>query len=899
MRGVRVGWAVIAVIGAGSAGCQTLTDVDPGVCGNGVVEPRVGEDCDQTDSTTSKNACGQKGDDHECRWICDPAAGIACPDGWRCGVNKLCSMPVSPAAWDAAVDIPGASADSILVGDLDGDGISDAVTVADPLVDVTYFESTGAATPGDELVASGASPALGALAPGELPSLTLGVSRGLGVFTPTEDRYLYPATYASVSISIPNIRLMPFLSYDPNKPGLPVNPTAFVAYGDGVLLSFINNQSAAMLGIAGEGNLVGDAVAGRYDLYRSCEEVALAFDEPLKGGHVAIFAPCDMNGDAGVSNVHEITLPPQPPGMPPLGLCHDCQPIHSFDVDGNGKKDLIIIGSDNQAYIAYGDGNGNFASTPTVTPPDFQTSHGYTIPGPAAEPPLAVADLNHDCGLDFVLRTGLYTSYGLPGQTCAGGGAQSPKGWYTSSGQEDPHDWTEAHVADLNRDGLLDVVASSSRRRGISVYIGTGTPLFNPFDIVTDQPTKGVAVGDFDGDLLDDIAFAGIGQGSDTVYVAFGASDGAIAVPEAVGDVGVVEQIFPALEQVTYPDLIDDLFVIAQNADEKSKHNAFIFPGNSNRQIVAPYFLVAFAFDLTNPNQGVFDVPRRSIVGSFSGDPDHRDVAVFSSPLGGTAGGTSSLWLLPTGTDASIVPVGSTSAGAPEAVGLPGTLSAVTDALLANLGPRDGASADEILVVAPAPLSAVSGSTLLSAAAVEGGAFASPSGPDELTGFSISDGTSINGQMITAHVRDAGALDVVLASPSDGLALVRWDAASGALDVAGAARVSADDFTAAGCGYHKSGPGMRETAAVVALTADGGRQPILAVISGTGYRVDWDSGAAKVTCFPELDGKRAVAAGDFNGDGIEDILASSPTGLAVHFGKALAAGDAALVGSAQ
>src|SRR5262249_46204750 len=71
----------------GTAGCADLPPISVGVCGNGVVEPTSGEDCDGTGKDGA--TCGEPGTTHECRYMCQDK-DAKCPASYSCGLDGLC-----------------------------------------------------------------------------------------------------------------------------------------------------------------------------------------------------------------------------------------------------------------------------------------------------------------------------------------------------------------------------------------------------------------------------------------------------------------------------------------------------------------------------------------------------------------------------------------------------------------------------------------------------------------------------------------------------------------------------------------------------------------------------------------------------------------------------------------
>jgi hypothetical protein len=138
----------IAIAVAGGIGCAELPDL--GECGNGVVEPQLGEACDDGgDSDACTETCEL--------WCLDAPAGdyvevgevggvtAYCPDGYGCGDDFVCRAPEGrfyrvndPVAFDA---------DQVHVGDVNDDGVVDLIGLSATEIRVRYgdpFEPLGA-----------------------------------------------------------------------------------------------------------------------------------------------------------------------------------------------------------------------------------------------------------------------------------------------------------------------------------------------------------------------------------------------------------------------------------------------------------------------------------------------------------------------------------------------------------------------------------------------------------------------------------------------------------------------------------------------------------------------------------------------------------------------------------
>lgn len=121
---------------------------------------------------------------------------------------------------------------------------------------------------------------------------------------------------------------------------------------------------------------------------------------------------------------------------------------------------------------------------------------------------VVIADMNRDGRLDLVIGNGNAPScYVMLGSFSTFG---PPLARATNNG---PPNYVA--VGDLNRDGILDVVAGSPSSASLSILIGDGTGNFAaPVSVSTVNGITGVAIGDFNNDGLPDIVSTGGGTGS-------------------------------------------------------------------------------------------------------------------------------------------------------------------------------------------------------------------------------------------------------------------------------------------------------------------------------------------------------------------------------------------------
>ncbi|MEU8775437.1 FG-GAP-like repeat-containing protein [Streptomyces sp. NPDC048606] len=177
------------------------------------------------------------------------------------------------------------------------------------------------------------------------------------------------------------------------------------------------------------------------------------------------------------------------------------QGIASADLDGDSHLDLVTSNSSTGTLsVLRGDGDGGFGTASSV-------AAGMTLPSK-----LKLADVNGDGKQDAVL-----VAPGTPGRIAVllGDGAG---GFGTASLLSAGANLTSASVADLNGDGHVDLVASSSATQQIVVLEGNGAGAFGSplaFGLNGGTNPQATAVADLDGDGRPDVVTAN-GNGSAT-----------------------------------------------------------------------------------------------------------------------------------------------------------------------------------------------------------------------------------------------------------------------------------------------------------------------------------------------------------------------------------------------
>jgi hypothetical protein len=852
---------------------------------------------------------------------------------------------------DVAVD---GEAQSLVATDFNGDGADDLLVVTAASVDQFLCNADRSASVGTSIVGSAGQPSVGLLASDDsetaanasLPSVALSIGSGLSVFT-ADSATLTPMNYASVQPTSPK----PFAAspYTIDRAGL-LPETGFFVYTKSEVFTFTLRSTAQFNGSMAPVNfafpvadsLVGTGVVRRF-ANQPCAQMALAFDRALHG-HVAVFAPpCPQ------------TSPPTPPtlmtdvALPPLvTLCGvlpnapPCVPLHSVDVNNDGIPDLLAVASDGNIYVAYSDGRGAFWPDAALSKgPSGTFSKLAAAPGTAGilkggGRPIALADINGDCLLDVVDTTGVYFGKTTGAASCAPGTATTPSyDAMTVSGPPNDHLWAFAGVGDTSGTHRLDVIVVDASSTGLSILRNTGGMLFDPVPVPTFDPVKALAIADYDGDGIDDIAYAEVGAvpsgkttTQDSVFISFGTPSGPPGESAFLGYVQGVSQILPNLEEAIYTDVVASPFVTSQVPTSTAPlasvtTGVYLFVGNTSREIVAPFLLFQDIQDTTDEDN--IDAPVRTTVGAFNGSSQPPALAVFTHTVRDCLTCASRLWYVPTGGDAAIKPT-SLECAADGSVPCPTSLAKyppfdhAPDALMTTIA--QGVSTPAAILATPEPSG---GATWLTSAALSGGMF-DVLAPAKVA-FDITDGmpgTNITGDLSVVNVDGKGA-DLVLASPTGGIMVLAWPGAGNPFPTSPviATAIFSDIDAACDGSVQEGGAGNPRMGGALALraapwpsttyvrsqlpTGSPTPQQALVVVTPGGVALlqyDGQGGFHRDSkgyypCLHDhtgtpLIGGSAIATGDFDGDGIDDIAVSADTGVSIYYGDSYAAGQGRL-----
>jgi len=571
------------------AACTDLPNIPSGECGNAVIES--GEDCD-TFAPLAHGVCRPPGSAGECHLDCritNEGTRPACFPGWGCNADGICSPP--SGGYETATHFDVGAVTSLSAADLDGDGRADLVS-REPLdalqearFSTHYFDASGslAATRvfpkriGAPVLRDISDDGLADFVFTKFPSSASG--DGVDVLRGRADRGFVPDTFGSYVAQGTKMRVVSVLERGRVGTNSGLVVIAEQLTNSNLYIPDVVKGKLALKAVVDGlvSNLAGDPVSGPIveGAGSPCAEIVLGF---LGERSFPVFDMCGPPTTTGEptwraqANVQLVTLEP--------AAAIDHAPVIG-DLNDDGHAD-VLIGAGGVVYAAYGDGKQLGTAKPFL----LHNSNEVAIK-PELPMPVAVGEFSGDSFPDFVFPTVILSSFGADA---------SGLPIYNATQQSTGAPWTVARVADVNRDGFTDVVAASDSGFDIDFFNGTGGPLTAQSRIPTRGPVRQLVLGDFDGDLLSDVAFLedvpNSGAGS-SLAIAWGQSAGPPLGAQ------VVAQVDGAVQMCAFGDGAFSGLMVSASQQRTDGPNAVLtlLDGSTDRLPFAPLELVSFPQD--------------------------------------------------------------------------------------------------------------------------------------------------------------------------------------------------------------------------------------------------------------------------------------------------------------
>lgn len=939
-------WISVLALATGTA-CSPFTPLAEGAdCGNHVLEP--GEACDHAEDAIDPETggplprCYAPGNKNECQLACDPGgaattdASALCAEGYSCGNDGVCRQPVGALGPEELL-----AADPTLrlfTGNFDGDSskngieLTDLVSVGQSEVNVHYLDAAGARVANFIFQTEATTPVITRLtndsdatdpladAYDDL-ALLLADDRGIAVFRGQAAQSLEATVYPTGAVPpgtgdvkivvadclpAPGNEALVFLTVK-GPGGEPwTNIIGFTEADIDGPVSLVGNAESVGL----PGKLVGNVASVRYGDSPCDTLVFLLEDEktPLDSG-LYTYEPCRYDAgtqavgwnDAFAPNFKEpekkflSDAAGQTQMLPWAGvfaadmqLSYGNLPMPDLLIgmrspDGMDHEICIVVDSDLGSPVIkcqYGLPATPDAVTPALPVEDHCTSEekNPTLHGP----PLAVADLNADGKDEIVDANGFFFFQAFAGDDWAR---------YCSGDT-----WSAFLAGDFNLTGLRDLVFTRSGAEGVHFLSGAyldafGVPFYNYYTVPTTFPVDLLTRGDFDGDLISDIAVREVvGESETRLRVLFGAVSGPPEPPVTIARFDTIQSIVAG--PVLAGDGISDLIVLSKEVDpgmmaEPSPAEFSIILGNTSRLLMSPYTILD---PPENPQGLPTEYDAVAIAGAdFDGDGT-GDLAALVTTDGQP--GAAFVALVRGGGQAEFEPVigqkltgfDGVSAGALFITGVDlDDVSASTPGSELLAFYRDAAGEDALVVVRfDAAGNSTLGEPLGLTAAIEENVGA-PGARLRIAG-NLFGKDSLSAPVRVADIDGNGGQDIVLLTDT-GAVVVLWNDRDGGLDPAEMSVI----LTGAGGSIGSEG-GLFGVQDVAFLNLDATPQKEILVLTSEGlFRADLldplDRDTVAVAYFSGSDpDMRSILGMDVDKDGLDDLVIAGQGGIYVRRG---------------
>jgi hypothetical protein len=633
-------WALVAA----SWGCAELPDLPAGVCGNGVVES--GEACDSANAN-----CGQPDTAAACRALCETDA--ECGGGAAsCGFDGVCRTASGSFALVNEISTPGAAFADI--ADFDGDGVGDLVTFGSLQVRALYLDDSGGVANETTLPAMTVAPAVGNLTtdfdgvPDGVGALVDLTTFGVSVFRGQSDQTFQATSYSSLNVKEDTVTYAVLEARQPTNSsnGYFSSDEVLRFIGSSVVHELDDEKLFDLPFPAADLRLpVAAADVDVQDL-RQSQELVLARKDDDQVFVLAVAKPGanEWNHDPGLYPAINLPAAAKVSGR-----------VFLQDVNGDDIVDVLVTAGAGPAlgiFVSFGLGNGKFHSKASEIPGLILPDQKFTlVASPVPSAPLALGDLNGDSIIDAVFPSAVIVS--AFGSSGASGDCDKAVPGYACAKNTGPP-WIDAAIGHFNATPGADIALLRQGTLSVEFLNGFGNGSFNGFLIPTSGFPARLVSGDFDGDLLTDLAILERSEptdltdptaspGDDTLSVLFSQPFGPPLAPRVFAELGSVEQVVVGRLDFARADTVADIGVLSTDADDNRA--IAVFQGSGSRLLQSPYLLLQSTTDDA-------DLPMRASVGQFG--TAGNDIATLSF-FGTAAGGLEQrAWLLSTQDDAEV-----------------------------------------------------------------------------------------------------------------------------------------------------------------------------------------------------------------------------------------------------